>query len=222
MVLWLLVSTGWAGLYTPARAVDQFGAIRSGSPGSPLVALMFNVDWGSEYIPGILNALEAAGARSTFFVTGSWVRKNPELLMQMHQRGHEIANHGQRHAHIMNLTPSQVERLILDLDHQLRSVLGAWPARLFAPPYGEVSAESVRAAAAVGYRTILWTVDTVDWKRPAAQVIIKRVERAGAGALVLMHPTAPTLEALPEVLARLSARGLRATTVTGVLGPALR
>jgi peptidoglycan/xylan/chitin deacetylase (PgdA/CDA1 family) len=183
---------------------------------------MFNVDWGSEYIPGILDVLEHAGARSTFFVTGTWARKNPGLLLQMHQRGHEIANHGQRHVHVMNLTPSQVERLILELDHHLRSVLGVWPSRLFAPPYGETSAESVRAASAVGYRTILWTVDTVDWKRPAAQVIVKRVERAGAGALVLMHPTAPTLEALPAVLARLSARGLRATTVSEVLGPALR
>ncbi|MEW6524466.1 MAG: polysaccharide deacetylase family protein [Bacillota bacterium] len=222
IVLLVLLSTGQAGLFVPVQAVDQSGAIRSGSPARPLVALMFNVDWGSEYIPGILDVLEAAGARSTFFVTGTWAQKNQELLREMHRRGHEIANHGYRHAHVKNMNPSDIEKLIMDHDSLVRALVGAQPAPLFAPPYGECDSTIVRAAASVGYKTILWTVDTVDWKRPAPDVIVKRAERAGSGALVLMHPTEPTLRALPEVLKKLAARGLRATTVTEVLGPALR
>jgi len=116
-----------------------------------------------------------------------------------------------------------VERLILDLGHLIRSALGAGPARLFAPAYSEASTEPVRPATAMGYRAILWKVDPMDWKRPAAQVIVKRADRAGAGAPGAHAPQgrAPAWEGLLEAPARPSARGLCAAAVTGVLGPAL-
>jgi peptidoglycan/xylan/chitin deacetylase (PgdA/CDA1 family) len=218
VALVVLLRLGHAGLYVPAQAIDGSGAVRSGNPSRPLVALMFNVDWGTEYLPSILEVLEAAGARSTFFVTGAWAEKNPGLVKEMHARGHEIGNHGYRHAHVKGMAPRQLEELILKHEELIRGLTGTRPPQLFAPPYGECDATIVQTAAGIGYRTILWTVDTVDWKRPPPDAIVKRAGRAGAGALVLMHPTEPTLQALPAVLAGLKARGLRATTVSEVLG----
>ena len=70
----------------------------------------------------------------------------------------------------------------------------------------------------LGYKTVLWTIDTADWQRPAPTVIIDRViERASNGALVLMHPTQPTLEALPIIIDQLLKKGFRLVTVGELL-----
>ena len=70
-------------------------------------------------------------------------------------------------------------------------------------------------ATEIGYQTILWTVDTVDWRKPAPEAIWKRA-LAGAkpGALILMHPTEPTVEALPHIIAGLKEKGLTPVTVS--------
>ncbi|MGQ9780451.1 MAG: hypothetical protein ACUVRM_11380, partial [Bacillota bacterium] len=90
--------------------------------------------------------------------------------------------------------------------------------RLFTPPYGDFDRETVTVAAELGYRTVLWTVDTVDWKRPAPEVIAGRVKaKVKNGAIVLMHPTAPTVAALPGIIKDLKTRGFRLVTVGQML-----
>ncbi len=70
----------------------------------------------------------------------------------------------------------------------------------------------------IGYQTVLWTVDTVDWRLPAPEAIWKRA-LAGAkpGALILLHPTEPTVEALTQIIAGLKEKGLSPVIVSDTL-----
>ncbi len=215
--LLILLLTGHAGLYLETQAPATDGAIRRGDPSRQALALMFNVDWGEEFIDQILDRLEGAYAKSTFFVTGRWAEKNPDLLREIHARGHEVGNHGYRHAHVASLSSQEIRGLIEKNRDLLRGLLEVEPVPLFAPPYGECNVTIVKAAQEIGYKTILWSLDTVDWRRPAASTIVETLTRAGPGDLVLMHPTAPTLDALGPILRDLASRGLTAVSVSDLL-----
>lgn len=180
----------------------------------PSVALVFNVAWGEEWIPSLLSALKQAGAKSTFFITGTWAKKFPDLLGSVLADGHEIANHGWDHPHLFGLSDSSIERLIHENEVLIRQLTGV-RTTLFAPPYGEVDQRITSIAARLGYTTVMWTVDTIDWKHPLPGVIVERaLAKLAAGNIVLMHPTEPTATALPTILSRLRENGYTAVTVS--------
>lgn len=185
----------------------------------PNVALMFNLDWGQDLVPRILDVLKERDVKSTFFVTGTFARKNPELIRDIVGQGHEVATHGEEHKNPTSLEPRQLERLILEGAETIQEITGIKPPPLFSPPSGDWNSEVVKRASRLGFRTVLWTVNTADWQLPPPEVIVKRA-LAGCqnGALILLHPTEPTLEALPSIIAEFKSRGFALTTVTRTLG----
>ena len=197
----------------PSVARSHFQPIYRGPADRPWVALAFNVDWGQEYLGPILDELDRHRVRATFFLTGRWVRQFPEVARHIAWRGHEIGNHGMDHVHPKELDDQGLRRLILDAEALLEQVTSQRP-RLFAPPYGEVDSRIVAVAAQLGYYTVMWTVDTLDWQRPPPDAIVERVaSRLVNGSIILMHPTEPTVQALPRLLEVLRERRLQAVTV---------
>ncbi len=182
-----------------------------------LVSLVFNVAWGEEFLPDVLAALRDAGARCTFFITGTWAKQFPNMVSAIKEEGHEIANHGMSHPHPKELPDSELEKLITDNEALLRQITGVRTV-LFAPPYGEVDQRITGVAARLGYTTVMWTVDTIDWQRPAPDVVTQRaLARLAPGNIVLMHPTDPTARALGGILAQLKQKGYSAVTVSELL-----
>jgi peptidoglycan/xylan/chitin deacetylase (PgdA/CDA1 family) len=98
---------------------------------------------------------------------------------------------------------------ILDTEKEIESIT-AIKTRLFAPPYGEFNDTTLKAADSLGYKTIMWSIDTIDWRRDGVDKIIHRVmKNPHNGALVLMHPTADTVTALPIIIEGLAKPGLQ-------------
>jgi peptidoglycan/xylan/chitin deacetylase (PgdA/CDA1 family) len=86
------------------------------------------------------------------------------------------------------------------------------------PPYGEQNDRLVKAAGEIGYELIMWSVDTIDWQKPSPQTIVKRVgNKVHNDAIILMHPTDPTLQALPDLLAYLQDQGYGMITIDSIL-----
>lgn len=185
----------------------------------PNIALMFNLDWGQDLVPEILDVLDEHDVKSTFFVTGTFARKNPQLVMEIARRGHEVATHGEEHKNPTSLQPQQLDRLIVEGAKTLQEITGKTPPPLFSPPSGDWNRKVVERASKLGFQTILWTINTADWQLPPPKVIVKRA-LAGCqnGALILLHPTEPTLKALPSIITEFKSRGFTLTTVTRTLG----
>ena len=203
----------------PSVTQSHFVPYYQGPTDEPKVSLMINVDWGNEYIPTILDIFAQYNITTTWFPTGSWVAKFPELARLIADAGHEIGNHGGWHGMPSQMTADEVRELILDGEEKIINVTGQKP-RVFAPPAGDMNKQTVAIAGELGYKTVLWTVDTVDWQRPAPTVIIDRVmSKIQNGALVLMHPTEPTAAALPIIIEQLQAKGYQVVTVSELLGP---
>ena len=191
---------------------------RCGDADSSLVSLSFNVDWGEEYLPDILSLLEEEGVRATFFLTGRWCDEHPDLAAAIAEAGHELGNHGYSHASPNASAPAEIIGEISRTEQSIRRAAGV-TTRLYAPPSGEEEEHVLAAAAEAGYQTVLWSVDTVDWQQPDAATVRQRVA-AGlqGGAIILAHPTACTLAALPGIIADVRAAGCRLVPVSENLG----
>lgn len=202
------VSTGTLSLDAPLFSVPGVDG---------LVTLAVNVDWGSEQILPMMEILKQHDTRVTFFVTGKWAAANVDLLKQMAAAGHEIANHGYSHVHPRQLSNDALAKHITDNQKLIEELVGK-TSLLYAPPYGEWDRRVVQQAAKLGYRTVMWTIDTRDWQDPPADIVVARVvPKVTAGAIVLMHPKSNTVEALPSILAGLAAKRLKSVTLTEML-----
>lgn len=192
--------------------------VYSGNADKREIALTFNVFWGEEYIPGILDILKENGVRATFFLGGTWTEQYPLLARQIAESGQEVENHGYSHPHADRLSEEENLAQIKRAEEVIVRYTGVRPT-FFAPPYGERGPAVLRAAERAGYRTVLWSTDTVDWQLPDPSVIVRRVMQGAApGGIVLMHPTAPTLRALPAVIAGLREQGYRLVDLDTLLG----
>jgi probable sporulation protein (polysaccharide deacetylase family) len=190
--------------------------IFQGNTGAKAVAITVNVDWGEEFIPAMLEEFKKSNAEVSFFVTGKWAEKNPELLKQMAAAGHSIQNHGYRHCHFNQLSPDEVSSEIKKAEEIISKITGQ-PSTFFASPYGEYNPQLVRTVNGINYKYIMWSVDTIDWQRPDPATIVKRVSnKVHNDAIILMHPTEPTVKALPDMLKYLQEQKYQMITINKI------
>lgn len=141
----------------------------------------------------------------------------PELAGKIVEAGHEVGNHGYSHLHQERISKAANIEEIRKAETSIINVMGVKP-KLFAPPYGERGDVILKAAEEAGYTTIFWSIDTIDWQRPEPTVITERVlARAHNGAIVLMHPTAPTVNSLPVIIRELKKQGYQLVKVSSLL-----
>ncbi|MBX5436645.1 MAG: polysaccharide deacetylase family protein [Alicyclobacillaceae bacterium] len=219
----LAAGDGWLHLswkmVVPRRTLASLPAepVYRGPAAEKSVCLMFNVSWGEAYLPSILSTLQRERAPATFFLDGAWVAKHPDLARQIASAGFAVGSHGTGHPDFRRLSPAQLEFQVAETNRRIESVCRR-PVEVVAPPAGSFDRRFVQIARRHGLYTILWTADTVDWRRPPAAVIIQRaVGRAEPGALILMHPTEPTAQALPAVIRGLRQKGYLLKTVPAVV-----
>ena len=192
-------------------------AIYEGNRSGKNISLMINVYWGTEYVQPILDVLKEKGVVTTFFIGGSWAAENEELLKKICEDGHEIANHGYNHKSHDKLSKEANSQEISACHKVIKSALGI-EMNLFAPPSGAYSDATLVAATDLGYQTIMWTRDTIDWRDHNTNLIFQRAtNNLSGGDLILMHPTANTLEALPEIIDAITQKGLKVNTVSNTL-----
>jgi probable sporulation protein (polysaccharide deacetylase family) len=203
----------------PKVSLNELGAepIYRGNPAKPMVSLMINVAWGSQYIVPMLDILDEENVKVTFFLDGSWLSKNPELATEMLKRGHEMENHAYTHPNMSTLSRARATVEIEKTQKLLKESLGVTN-KWFAPPSGDFDQETVEIASSLGLKTVLWTVDTVDWRNPSPESIVAKItSKAEAGTLVLMHPTASSSKALKAMIRGIKAKGLQLGTVSQTL-----
>ena len=191
-----------------------YGPIYSGSAEKAQVALMFNVYENADVVNKIIEKLHDNGAIATFFVGGCWADDNTETLRKIVDGGNEIANHGYFHSDHKKLSYEKNYEEILRC-HQVVKALTGVDMKLFAPPSGAFGENTLKAADKLGYKTIMWTIDTIDWRDGDEDVIYKRAtQNVSSGALILMHPKAHTLNCLDRILDFYKRKGIACVSVS--------
>lgn len=196
----------------PAPAPAKFNSIKTTRP---VLALTFDDGPHPELTPKLLDILRQKGVRATFFVLGGNVAKYPEIARRIVAEGHEIANHSYSHPALPRLGAARLKDEVGGTCDIIQQVTGRRPASM-RPPYGALNASVEHALLRdYGLNIVLWSVDPLDWKRPGAAEVARRlVEGARPGAILLAHDIHPgTIEAIPEVIAQLKSQGYTFATV---------
>ncbi len=210
-------------IQSPAKRLADFplSAIRQGNSKKPAVALLVNVDWGTNELSEMLSTLKRRGVHLTFFVSGRWAAENKELLKQMADDGHEIGTHGYDLTY-GPLDLVQAGKLKADIARSVETITGITGrvVRYYAPHRSELSKEILQTAADLKLRTVLYSLDTIDWRADITpEKILATLGRAKAGDLILMHPKPNTARVLEQGIIQLQSRGLEPTTLTAVINP---
>ena len=192
-------------------------AIYSGNTQKANVSLMVNVYWGSEYLDKMLDIFKENEIKTTFFLGGMWVLDNEDLVKRIEAEGHELANHGYKHKDQDKLTYEQA-KVEIETTHSLIKRLTGREMTLFAPPSGAYNKQTITVAEELGYKTIMWSKDTIDWRDQDKTLIINRATKnIKNGDLILMHPTSSTVDALPDIIQTIKQAGFNITTVSKCL-----
>ena len=180
---------------------------------SGYVALTCNVDlgWETEYVQGILDVLKKEDVKITFNVTGRWAEKNPEMLLKLKSEGHEIGNHGHRHLDYAKLSYEENLEQIKTSKKIIEDIIQE-ETKFFQAPAGSFGEGTMKAANELGYTSIKWDVDTIDWNnRKEPEVIIERIKKKEIkdGSIVLMHPTYATTQCIDDIIQIIRDKGLK-------------
>jgi peptidoglycan/xylan/chitin deacetylase (PgdA/CDA1 family) len=224
-------------MHRPPRHADGSGApaaacafdgdmVLHGRRDSGMVALTFDacptshVPW---FAPEIVDRLTAEHVPATFFVSGRWAERHPSELQRITSVPFfELALHGYRHHHLRDGAPAEAVEEIEDGRRALQG-LGAAPAPLFRPPYGDHPKLLADAARQAGVTPILWDVapGDPDPHETAADLERTVLHRVQGGSIIVLHVNGrgvSTAAALPTLLSGIRARGLRFVTVGELVG----
>src|SRR4051794_27526545 len=154
------------------------------------VALTFDDGPDPDGTPAVLDALDRAGVRATFFLVGEQLMRHHALAREAAARGHELALHGYGHVEHDTLSPQGAR------DARPRAV-GAFEAspgrgaRFFRPPSGRFSEPSSAACRPLGLEPVYWSAWGLDWEPlPADRIADVAARDLDDGAIVLLHDSA--------------------------------
>lgn len=183
-----------------------------------IMAFACNVDWGNECIPHMLQIFDNYEIKITFFPTGRWAEKNPELLKKIFEKGHEIGNHGYFHKDYNLLNYEDNRKEIEKADIIITEIIGT-KAKYFAPPSGAYNNDTIKAAKDLGYKIIMWSIDTIDWRKDSTKdkIIDRVLSKRHNSAIVLMHPKEETIKALPIIIQNLKNEGYKIGRISDIM-----
>lgn len=203
-------------LMTTASAQSPLKSVKTGQP---VVALTFDDGPHGTNTARMLEIFARENIKVTFFEIGNNIAAHPALARDIHAAGHEIGNHSKTHPRLGDMTDlAAIRAELVETQTVVKEATGFTPV-VFRAPY-------------ISHGPALWTIldelklpsvsasiSTADWdSKVTREMIIERAAQAGPGDIVLMH-TWPdkTVEALPEIIAALRAKGLRFVTVSELL-----
>jgi len=192
-----------------------------GFGGNKQVALTFDDGPGKTITPQVLDVLKQYGVSATFFLLGSNMAGNEDIVRRAVAEGHTIANHTWNHPDLRTLSDEQLQEEMKLQENEIKAITGLTPA-LMRPPYGFTNDGALNNLSRMGYRVINWTVDSKDWRdHNVDQILINVIPDVRDGSIILMHDYlthTTTRQALPEIIQTLKWQGYTFVTVDKMLG----
>lgn len=186
----------------------------------PQISVSFDAAWGADDTDELLRILEENGVKASFFLCGYWVEKYPEEVKKIAAAGHDIGNHSATHPHMSQITAEQITEELQKCHQEVKQLTGI-DMELFRPPFGEYDNHVIETAAANGYYTIQWDVDSLDWQEKGADAEIQQVlnhKHLGNGSILLFHNDAKyTPQVLDTILKGLKEKGYEIVPISQLI-----
>lgn len=175
--------------------------VRRGRTSEKLIALTFDDGPNPSITPRLLDALARNDVKATFFVVGRNARAYPNLIRRIEREGHLLANHSDNHPNMARMGEPRIRRELDAVDEALAGAGQPAPA-FFRPPYGAMGSALKEVCRETGRTIVLWSIDTNDWRKPAASKMLRHIlNNARPGDVVLMHDIHPQCVEIIDPLA---------------------
>ena len=212
---------------------DQAVLVRRGTvyrvpESQKLVAITFDDGPSPVWTPKILDALQKAGVKATFFMIGEHVLKYPEIAQRVIKEGHEIGNHSFDHHVLIYYTMDELEKEINSGEEAIRKVTGV-TTLYFRPPKAWLTAAEKKKLKEMGYEVILWSLNSKDWVTFDDKYIIRYLVRhVRPGDIILFHDSGgvfnteggsrhETVLTIGKLVEKLEDRGYKFVTISQLL-----
>ena len=198
-----------------AAELAQYDAAYIGNTEERVLYLSFDAGYENGHTAAILDALAKHRAPAAFFVVGSYIENNPELVKRMAAEGHTVGNHTWHHWDMDKIADRAAFRKELeDVAAAYKTLTGTEMPRFYRPPRGVYAESNLRMAQELGWKTVFWSLAYVDWKQDdqpsREEAFDKLLTRVHNGAVVLLHSTSATnAEILDELLSKWEEMGYR-------------
>ena len=184
--------------------------------GKKVIALTFD-DGPSQYTGRILDILKEKKVKATFFDLGEEALAYPQLEQRMVKEGHQVASHSVSHPYMPDMSRDELRKEILTSFDDLEKASDT-KTRVLRAPYGAFGVQQWKDTADIVDMNVLWSIDTLDWKRPGAKAIHDEVlKNAYNGAVALMHAgggdRTQDIQALPSIIDDLRKQGYSFVTI---------
>lgn len=175
----------------------QFDAFYAEQTEEKRIYLTFDVGYENGNTASILDTLKKHNVSATFFVVGTYIESEPELVKRMTEEGHIVGNHTWHHPDMSQIaTMDAFKKELVDVEDAYREVTGEEMTKFYRPPQGKYSEANLQMARDLGYKTFFWSLAYVDWyddNQPSREEAFEKLlERIHPGALVLLHSTSDT------------------------------
>lgn len=209
-----------------AHFFDKYNAVFMGSSENKKIYLTFDSGYENGITGQILDTLKEKGVTAAFFLDGNYIRRNPDLVKRMAAENHLVCNHSLKHPDMTKMTDFEVYKLQLIEWERLCQQLEIPYVKLFRPPMGKFSEQSLQYDMELGYTTMFWSVAYADWdpdKQPTeADAMAKLTAKAHNGAVYLLHSVSKTNNAiLPRLIDELRNMGYSLASPSDFLNPNL-
>ena len=209
-----------------AEELADYDAVYMGDPETPVLYLSFDAGYENGHTAAILDVLAKHKAPAAFFVVGTYIEQNPELVRRMAAEGHIVGNHTWHHWDMDRIADlASFSKELEDTAAAYERVVGAPMPRYYRPPRGIYAVRNLRMAQDLGYKTVFWSLAYVDWKQDEQpsreEAFDKLLGRVHNGAIVLLHSTSATnAEILDELLTKWEEMGYRFAPISELFAEA--
>jgi peptidoglycan-N-acetylglucosamine deacetylase len=184
------------------------------------IAITFNIGWGDEKAAPILDVLEKENVKAaTFFLSGSWAERHPDLVNRIVKKGYEVGILGYSYEDYTDLEDTQIRKDLAKAQTAFGK-LNIKEIDLIRAPTGHFDQRTLKIAERFGYTVVHWSVDSKDWTNPGVKKIITNVSKAGPGDIILLHASdsaKQTGKALPQIIKGLKDKGLNFVSVSEMI-----
>ncbi|MFT8389711.1 MAG: polysaccharide deacetylase family protein [Sporolactobacillus sp.] len=196
--------------------IKDTGALSQVATHQKQLALTFDSNWGEQQINMILPILKKAHIPATFFFSGEWAERHPDIVQRAMRAGNEIESHGMRHEDYTQMSTADVRRDMLLAQEAIYKASGIRP-QMVRPPFARIDKGAMETALRLHLQLVLWSVNPQDATNPGYKVIAARVlENAGRGDIIRLHASdsaKQTYRALPLIISEMQDRGYQFVTV---------
>lgn len=171
--------------------LKQHDAIFLGDTSTKELYMTFDNGYENGYTGQILDVLKKKKIPAAFFVTGHYVKDQPELVKRMVEEGHIVGNHSWSHPDMSRISAEQIKEELERVEESVVALTGQMGMQYLRTPRGVFNEHTLAVSKKLGYTNVFWSIAWADWdrnQRKGADHAFKQVtSQLHPGAVILLH-----------------------------------